>query len=194
MRTAPARRHVRLVGMGVLAGVVAVVAAAGLLALLVLPGQQSTDLPAGTTQFPETNHAHVTGVVQYDHVPPAGGPHSAEWLNCGVYDQPVPAENAVHSLEHGAVWVTYQPDLANALVAELQREAEANYVGLQRYVIVSPYPGLPAPVVVSAWGAQLRLQQTDDPRLVDFIRRFAGGGQGGELGGRCTNGVGNPIG
>ena len=32
-------------------------------------------------------------------------------MNCGIYDKPVPSERAVHNLEHGAIWITYQPSL-----------------------------------------------------------------------------------
>jgi hypothetical protein len=110
-------------------------------------------------------------------------------LNCGVYTQIVANENAVHSLEHGAVWITYQPTLPADQVAILQQVATSNYVGTQRYVILSPYAGLPSPIVASAWGAQLRLDQASDTRLAAFIHHFAGGGQGGE----CTGGVGSPA-
>jgi hypothetical protein len=57
---------------------------------------------------------HVGGNIDYDQdlgIPPAGGPHNPSWQNCGFYDELVRDENAVHSLEHGAVWITYQPDL-----------------------------------------------------------------------------------
>ena len=150
-------------------------------------------LPAGTQTFPEPNHQHVTGNVQYNRTPPAGGAHSAVWLNCGIYDQPVPNPEAVHSLEHGAVWVTYQPTLPGTEVAALRSLVRSKYRGPQRYVILSPYPGDPAPIVVSAWGAQLRVQSPSDPRLGQFIGHFAGGGQGGEPGGPCTNGAGTPV-
>lgn len=151
-------------------------------------------LPAGTQTFPETNHDHVTGTVQYDRVPPAGGAHNAVWLNCGVYDQPVPNENAVHSLEHGAVWITYQPDLPSSEVAALRQLVQSHYEGSQRYLLLSPYPGLPAPVVASAWGAQLQLSSAQDPRLLAFVQRFEGGAQGGERGAPCTGGTGTPVG
>jgi hypothetical protein len=57
---------------------------------------------------------HVGGNIDYDQdlvTPPAGGPHNPIWQNCGYYDDPVRDENAVHSLEHGAVWITYQSAL-----------------------------------------------------------------------------------
>lgn len=135
----------------------------------------------------------MTGKVQYDRTPPAGGSHSAVWLNCGIYDQPVPDMNAVHSMEHGAVWVTYQPALPGNEVTALRGLVRSKYRGPQRYVILSPYPGDPAPIVVSAWGAQLRVQSPSDPRLAQFIGHFASGGQGGEPGAPCTNGTGKPV-
>jgi hypothetical protein len=153
----------------------------------------SSSLPSGTQTFAENDHTHVTGPVTYDRVPPAGGPHNPVQLNCGVYSQAVPNENAVHSLEHGAVWITYQPNLSPDQVALLQQIVTTHYVGAQRYLILSPYAGIPSPIVASAWGAQLDLNQADDPRLVQFITQFAGGGQGGEPGGPCTGGVGNPV-
>ena len=99
-----------------------------------------------------------------------------------VYDAPVRPENAVHSQEHGAVWITYQPDLA-----ESDREALAELAVDQPYVLISPYPELEDPVVASAWGAQLRVDDVDDPRLQAFIDRYAGNGP--EPGAPCDNGV-----
>jgi len=157
-------------------------------------GGGSTQLPAGTKMFAEPNHEHVLGTVHYDRTPPAGGAHNPVWLNCGVYSKPVGNENAVHSLEHGTVWITYRADLAARAVGQLRRFVEAHYVGDERYVILSPYRGLPAPVVASAWGAQLRLKGAGDPRLAAFVAHFAGGGQGGESGAFCTGGTGSPIG
>lgn len=156
-------------------------------------GGNTGGLPSGTQVFAENDHSHVNGTVQYDRVPPAGGAHNPVQLNCGVYTEQVPNENAVHSLEHGAVWITYQPTLPANEVTTLEQIAVSNYVGTERYIIVSPFLGLPSPIVASAWGAQLSLQLPSDARLVEFIHHFAGGGQGGEPGGPCTGGVGTPV-
>jgi hypothetical protein len=58
-----------------------------------------------------TNRAHTTEDVVYPQDPPAGGAHAPIWLECGVYDEPVREENAVHDLEHGSVWITHDPEL-----------------------------------------------------------------------------------
>lgn len=110
---------------------------------------------------------HVEGTVDYPQNPPAGGAHNQYWLNCGIYDQPQTNENAVHSLEHGAVWVTYDAaavsgdDLA-ALGAQLP----------STYVILSPYEGLPSPIVLSAWNAQLQLDSATDARIPEFFEEY----------------------
>jgi hypothetical protein len=154
---------------------------------------RSSGSMAGLQTFPENDHDHVNGPVTYDRVPPAGGAHNPTQLNCGVYTQAVPNENAVHSLEHGAVWITYQPTLPADQVLRLQQLVTSSYVGSERYIILSPYLGLPSPIVISAWGVQLSVDQASDSRLRDFIHQFAGSGQGGEPGGPCTGGVGSPV-
>jgi hypothetical protein len=169
-----------LLAAGVVAGLVYLRVSTG--------GGASAGTIAGVKTFPEKAE-HVTTPVNYPQTPPAGGPHNPVWLNCGIYDQPVPNENAVHDLEHGAVWITYRSGLA-----ENQVEALKKIVGDRTYVDLSPYPGLPTPIVVSAWGKQLQLQNASDPRLAKFIQAYRQGPQTQEPGAPCTGGVGTPTG
>jgi hypothetical protein len=126
--------------------------------------------------------SHTTDPVDYPQDPPAGGPHDPSWQKCMVYDAPIRNENAVHSQEHGAVWITHQPDLP-----ESDRRALADFAVGQPYLLISPYPELDNPIVASAWGAQLRLDDVNDPRLQEFIDRYAGNGP--ERGATCDTGV-----
>ena len=128
------------------------------------------------------SHDHVTGPVAYAVTPPVGGPHNPVWMNAGVYTRPIPPERAVHNLEHGAVWITYRPDLSSGDVDELvelfKRQsmiAEPGDAGRSnRFMDLSPWGGdeLPAPIVISAWGYQLKVQSPADPRLQQFIDTF----------------------
>lgn len=127
--------------------------------------------------------------VCIEETPPAGGPHAATWQNCGIYDQPIPSETAVHSLEHGAVWLTYRPDLPPADVERLRDLTRG-----RTHVLLSPFPGLPAPVAASAWGVQLQVDTAADERLGQFVQRFAQGPQAPEPGAPCIGGIGAPIG
>ena len=143
--------------------------------------------PPGVQTFTNLARDHVSGHLDYPQTPPVGGAHNAVWLNCGTYPNPVPNENAVHSMEHGAVWITYQPNLPAPDVATLQDTVRGD-----PYVVLSPYPGLPTPVVASAWGVQLRLPGASDPRLAQFISYYQRGPQTPEPGAPCSGGTGNP--
>ena len=125
---------------------------------------------------------HTNEPVTYAQSPPVGGNHRPNWLNCGVYQQPVPDELAVHSMEHGAVWVTYRPDLPADAVAALSEAIP------DTYMVLSPREGLPSPVVASAWGTQLALTGADDPRLDAFVKEYRQGPQTPEPGAACTGG------
>jgi hypothetical protein len=142
---------------------------------------EATPIP-GVETFAVNSADHTTEPVDYPQDPPAGGPHDPSWQKCAVYDAPVRPENAVHSQQHGAVWITYQPDLP-----ESEREVLANLAEDEPHLLISPYPGLEDPVVASAWGAQLRLDDVDDPRLQAFIDEYAGNGP--ERGATCDSGV-----
>jgi hypothetical protein len=128
-------------------------------------------------------HNHAEGPIRYAVTPPAGGDHNSKWMNCGVYDEPVPNERAGHNLEHGVVWITRRPGLPPKDVAELERFVRrqppvvvtlggARVETHERYIDMSPYPGLPAPIVISSWAHQLRVDSPSDPRLQRFVDTF----------------------
>ncbi len=134
-----------------------------------------------------TDRAHTMKDVTYAQDPPAGGAHAPVWLDCGVYDVPVRDENAVHDLEHGTVWITHDPDLSADDVEALAEQLPANG-------IMSPREGLPSPVVVTVWGAQLRLDGADDRRLGLFVEEYGDGHTAPERGVSCQGGTPDPGG
>lgn len=146
---------------------------------------------AGVQTWDDLEYVHTNGPVDYEELygmnPPAGGSHAPAWLNCGVYTEPVQNENAAHSLEHGAVWVTYDPDaLGEAQVEELRSSLPDSYV------ILSPYPGLDAPVVASAWAAQVKLDGVEDERLGDFVEKYWQSPTVPEPGSACSGAIDGP--
>ena len=128
-------------------------------------------------------------VIEYGELPPTGGEHNPVWQNCGIYDTPVEAQYALHSMEHGAVWITYQPELASDELAALRDKAEGN-----SFVLMSPYPGQSSPIVLTAWGVQVEIASADDDRIDRFIDLYQVGPQTPERGASCTDGIGTPIG
>ena len=137
---------------------------------------------------PKTDQAHVNGKVDYPTSPPTRGAHNPVWQNCGFYTKAVLTENAVHSLEHGAVWVTYT-DAADAPARSvLLALTKAN-----AFVLVTPYADNPAPFVLTAWGRQLRVESITDPRVAQFIGTYAKDGPTvPEKGAPCSGALGVP--
>lgn len=142
---------------------------------------------AAVREYDDLSTVHTPADVDYPQSPPVGGPHAPVWLDCGAYDEPVRDEAAVHDLEHGTVWITYDPDLDADDVATLEEALPNNG-------ILSPYAGLDAPVVVTVWGRQLELDGVDDPRLELFVRTFGGGETAPEPMASCVGGVRDPGG
>jgi hypothetical protein len=113
-----------------------------------------------------TQRNHQTGDLSYNESPPVGGNHNPYWQNCmgDVYTAQIADEHAVHAMEHGTVWITYNPDLPQAQIDQL-----AGKIRNLEYTMMSPYPGLDAPISLQAWGFQLKVQSADDGRIDDFI-------------------------
>ncbi|WP_137726260.1 DUF3105 domain-containing protein [Prescottella subtropica] len=127
-----------------------------------IEGVLKIDYPAGVHITPDQR-------VAYDRTPPFGGPHDAVWATCmgTVYPDPIRTENAVHSLEHGAIWITYNPDkIDDAQRQKLEERAGAR----DGYMLMSPYPGMDSPISLQSWGHQLKVDNADDERIDQFIK------------------------
>ncbi len=187
------KRSVRNRKIGISVAIVAAVAVVGLVvASVVLTPQKASYTAGGTGAKIEgvktfTNGAgHVETAVTYPQTPPAGGEHNPAWLNCGVYSEPVPNENAVHSLEHGAIWVTYDPSISTAELDTLKSKLPSTYT------VLSPFKDLPAPIVLSGWNSQLTVKKADDPRIAKFFEEYWKSSNVPEPGSPCTGALDAP--
>ncbi|GAA2899151.1 DUF3105 domain-containing protein [Pseudonocardia halophobica] len=122
-----------------------------------------------TDNYTGSGQGHVVGPtrVAYTHTPPFGGDHDQYWAACTgiVYPTAVRQENLVHSLEHGAVWIAYNPDqVSGAALDTLSAKVDG-----QPYTVMAPYPGLDQPISLQAWNHQLKLGDANDPRIDQFI-------------------------
>lgn len=161
--------------------------------LLAACGSDTPDAPAsasdtqidGVQTYSDLSREHTTDSVDYPQSPPVGGDHDPQWVDCTgtVYPEPLRDENAVHALEHGAVWVTYDDSLSPDDVAAL-----ADRVDGAPYTFMSPYPGQASPVVLTGWGVQLALDDPTDPRIDEFLTAYRQGPQTPEPGATCEAG------
>ena len=176
-------------------GVLAVLVVIGLFYLGNRPQTVTNADIEGAVIFPDPGRGHQDGDLTYKEDVPVGGIHNAEWQNCGIYDQPVRTENALHSMEHGAVWIAYQPDLPAdqvEILRNLVRDEQGS--SQERSILLAPKADVQDPIVATAWRVQLRLEDASDPRLVQFVRTYQKGPYYPEPGASCTfGGIGQPL-
>lgn len=144
------------------------------------------DPPEGVRTYPATTNRNVGGSIAYERKPPTNGDHAPIWQTCGFYGFAIPNETAVHSMDHGAVWITFRSDLPEDQVNILRGLAREDYV------LASFYPDQPSPVIATAWRNQLRLDTAKDPRLRQFVDQFRISETAPRSGNGCENGVGDP--
>lgn len=128
----------------------------------------------------ELKRGHVEGPVKYEQTPPNSGDHNGSPQQCAVYTEPIAPENALHSLEHGAVWITYNDKVPADQVEELAGKVEGDPYGL-----MSPVPNQTSPINLSAWGRRLSVDSASDKRIDRFIEGFASGPTAPEPGAAC---------
>ncbi|MFC7617201.1 DUF3105 domain-containing protein [Actinokineospora soli] len=131
-----------------------------------IEGVLKIDYPSGI------KHVAAPQRVAYDHLPPLGGAHDFYWAPCmgQVFTVAVRTEHFVHSMEHGAVWITYDPEK----VTGDDLEPLVRLVEGQPYLVMSPFPGQGKAVSAQAWGRQLQVDAVDDPRIPEFIAATRG--------------------
>jgi len=184
----PRRRPiVRWLVVGVL------LAAAGVVAVVVLSADEDASngpdvadpaLIGQVQTFDVPSRNHTESPVDYPQTPPVGGDHHPVWQNCGFYVDPILNETAVHSMEHGAVWITFLPDLPEDQVDQIRALVQQDFVLASRW----DDGDLPAPIVLSAWGAQLWLEALPDPAAEEFVATHRQGPGTPEPGAACTGG------
>lgn len=98
--------------------------------------------------------------------PPSGGPHFPVPQATGVYDGPVPDANAIHSLEHGIVWLTYNPQKLNADGVKKLTSIAKSY---SNDTILAPRPDNNATIALVSWGRLLQMDALDEATVKKFI-------------------------
>ena len=121
---------------------------------------------------PRSTHHLLPGAPEppYAGDPPTSGPHLAGASPTGVQQQPLPRPVQVGVLERGGVLVQH-----DGLDGDDRRRVEGLAGDL---VVVAPHPGLPAPVVATAWRHRLECRGVDLAALRAFIAAHQGRGAG----------------
>jgi len=137
--------------------------------------------------FVITSREHTDENVDYPTAPPAGGDHLGIWHTCGIYKVELLDEAAVHALEHGAVWVTYKPEIEKEEIIKL-----TTMLSGRPKILLSPHSEQMSLIVATSWGRRLEIETANDPRLNKFVDFFTDGEAAPEAGITCDRGIGRP--
>ncbi len=182
-KSAPAKqqRNQKLMKVAGIALAVLVIVGIGYAAFHWISTRDENRKPADVVAYNYTGGEHSNDAVTYTESPPVGGTHNPTWQTCQFYDGKIANENAVHSLEHGAVWITYTADVSDSDKQKLE-----NWAKDRSYLMVSEYDDQASPFVFTAWNNQLPLDSLDDKRATQFMNFFIQGAQTPERGASCT--------
>lgn len=173
-RSGKAKKDRRRLGVTAIWIGLGVVVLAGVVALAVDLAQPEAPPPPeleAVETFPDMGGQHIADgepAPAYNSDPPTSGPHSATPAPCGIYRSPVPDVSSLHSMEHGAIVVQYDPGLSQTEIEELEEIGRS--IGGE--IIVAPRPGNPAAVALTAWTKLLLLNQVDSDVISGFEREF----------------------
>lgn len=150
---------------------------------------------------PDDGRAHVPDAIvpetRYSVYPATSGPHwntigtqannflraPAIW---GPHERFLPDQVLIHNLEHGGIGMHYDPtkcspqacdEIADKFLEVAERWNEnrsSNYeqVNLHTGFIISPYPDMDTVIALTAWRHHLRLDEVDEPRILEFIDAY----------------------
>ncbi len=151
-------------GLIVLIGVVVI----GTAGFLIADKATASELP-GVIKGSNEGREHVANgtSVRYTTATPTSGTHSEGSPRCGILNQQLPTELAVHALEHGTVVIWYRPDLADDVVSGLRDIVNR----FDNRVILSPNDQMVDPVVATAW-LRLKAYGGADAELNEFITTY----------------------
>lgn len=105
--------------------------------------------------------------LDYNSNPPSSGWHYAEPAAWGFYDRELPDEQVVHNLEHGGVWLAYQPDIDESTKGTIKLLVAR----FSSKVIATQRSKNDMPIALVSWGRVLKLETFDKDATLDFIRR-----------------------
>lgn len=140
--------------------------------------QTSPDAIAGNNilSFSTSNNGELSHTAPYNYDqestgldPPVSGSHSPNPAECGLYNEKIPDENFVHSLEHGAVAALYNPK--EVKLPDI-RALEKIVTSYEDDTLSAPYPGLEDPIVMASWSRKMPLDGFDEDAIRQYTDEF----------------------
>ena len=97
--------------------------------------------------------------------PPTSGKHGE------LYAKEIPDVNSLHNLEHGYIYISYQPDLAKDELKKLERlffKPFSNPKFSPAKVIMAPRQANASPIVFSSWRRSEKFESVDEQKMINY--------------------------
>lgn len=122
----------------------------------------------GITQEIQGQQHVQRGQVDEVQDPPTSGDHYGDGVaGPGIHEEPVDDGLMVHSMEHGAVVLHYDPEkLAENQINQLKDIFTKEFKGKK---IMMPRQGMSAPIIMTSWGQILKLNEADQEQMITFM-------------------------
>lgn len=118
--------------------------------------------------FPTEGRAHTSAHVRYKTNPPTSGAHNPAPAPDRAYDVAPPAENYVHSLEHGRIELQYRPGVPAAVRTALLGVLKES---TDHMLLFPNNTGMTFAVAATAWKHRLGCPRYN-ARVPEALRRF----------------------
>ena len=122
--------------------------------------------------YPATSGPHWntlgSQVNNFERAPSAWGP----------YERVIPDQVLVHNLEHGGIGMHYDTtkceDEGCTKIAEAFKRIARDWNDDDTYTgfVISPYPFMDKVITITAWRHHLRLDELDEPKILEFIDAY----------------------
>jgi hypothetical protein len=138
----------------------------------------SCDVTTATEPAASRNHQDPCHAIPYPFIPPSSGDHYSIWADYLTYTSPVPWGFLVHSMEHGAVVLAYDPSSPAAAQIQTAFAAIITAHGIDPVcrdeswpsrIIVVPAHDLHTPIAAAAWEHTYEATCLDMPSLSAFV-------------------------
>lgn len=116
--------------------------------------QPATHIPVGTSH------------PAYNSNPPTSGPHYADPAPWGIHTETVADETAIHNLEHGGIWVSYNPTKVDPATITQLKDLVRSYPSK---VLLTSRAGDDVAIALASWGRLEKLDAFDVNKIQNFI-------------------------
>ena len=129
---------------------------------------QGSDL-SQQVEVTEGQHVAPTTELAVTSTPPTSGSHFGQVASAGLRDEEIPDGHLIHNLEHGDIWISYNPRISGDTINQLKQFLDGK-------VVITPRSENEQDIALAAWGRldSFNLDESGLPveRIEDFIKRY----------------------